>query len=147
MKNDHRAQTDLADFYAEWSSKNADAIDFDISSAERKALTIVQRLPTTVLDSLHRLMDFGCGYGAVLLGLKRLRAESIESALGVDFSDVAIDIARQRNDFAEIRYEKLPALDIRDNRDFLRTQMTGSVDAILLIDLLEHVPDCRTLIA
>lgn len=147
MKNDTREQADLAGFYVEWSSKSADAIDFDIRSAERKALAIVQRIPPDVLNSLRRLMDFGCGYGAVLLGLKRLRAAHIESALGVDFSDLAIDVARRRNDCAEIRYEKLPALDIQDNRDFLRTHMAGIVDAILLIDLLEHVPDCRTLIA
>lgn len=147
MKNDNRKQADLAGFYAEWSSKSADAIDFDIRSAERKASAIVQRLPPAVLDSLRRLIDFGCGYGAVLLSLKRLRAAHIEAALGLDFSDAAIDVARQRNNCAEIRYEKLPAFDIRENRDFLRTQLIESVDAILLIDLLEHVPDCRTLIA
>ncbi len=147
MKNDNRAQSDLAGFYSEWSSKSADAIDFDIRSAERKALAIVQRLPPAVLDSLRRVMDFGCGYGAVLLRLKRLRTAHIESALGVDYSDAAIDAARRRNDCAEIRYEKLPALDIRANRDFLQTQLAESVDAILLIDLLEHVPDCRTLVA
>ena len=147
MKNDNRTQADLTEFYTAWSSKSADAIDFDIRSAERKALAIVQRFPPAVLDSLRRLMDFGCGYGAVLLALKRLRPAQIESALGVDFSDTAIDVARQRNDCAEIRYEKLPVLDIRDNRDFLRTQLGARVDAILLLDLLEHVPDCRNLIA
>ena len=147
MKNENKVQADLTGFYAKWSSKSADAIDFDIRSAERKALAIVQQLPPAVLDSLHRLLDFGCGYGAVLLGLMRLRAAHIESALGVDYSDAAIDVARRRNNCAEIRYEKLPALDIQDNRSFIRTQLAENVDAILLIDLLEHVPDCRTLIA
>lgn len=147
MKNDNAARADLAEFYAEWSSKSKDAIDFDIRSAERKASAIVERVPPAVLNPLRRLADFGCGYGAVLLGLKRLLPDHIESALGMDFSEAAIEVARHRCDCPSIRYERLPALDIRDNREFLERQLAGGVDAILLIDLLEHVPDCRTLIA
>lgn len=147
MKNENKAQADLTGFYAEWSSKSADGIDFDIRSAERKAEAIVKLVPRLVLDSLHRMLDFGCGYGAVLLGLNRLRPDLVESALGVDFSGAAIDVARLRCDNPSIRYEKLPALDIRDNMDFLQARLGCRVDAILLIDLLEHVPDCRSLIA
>lgn len=147
MPNEKKVHVDLARFYADWSSKDANGIDFDIRSAERKADTIARLVPGPLLDSLHRLLDFGCGYGAVILRLKRLRAKTIHSALGLDFSEMAINIARARCESEVIRYEKLPAIDVRDNATFLRTQVAEGVDAILLIDLLEHVPDCRALIA
>ena len=138
---------DLNQFYEEWSSKSAEGVDFDIRSAERKAETIARLVPTELLDSLHRLLDFGCGYGAVILRLKQLRSECIHLAFGFDFSETAVNLARTRSDSEAIRYEKLPALDVRDNVSFLRSKVDGLVDAILLIDLLEHVPDCRALIA
>ena len=147
MDKQYRSQSDLAGFYSEWSSKSAEGTDFDIRSAERKAETIARLVPRQLLDSLHSLLDFGCGYGAVILRLKQLRPDCIESALGLDFSETAIKVARSRCDNEAIRYEKLPALDVRDNAAFLRTQVEGGVDAILLIDLLEHVPDCHALIA
>ena len=147
MKKQNPAQSDLVGFYSEWSSKSSEGIDFDIRSAKRKADASVRLMPGPLLDSLHRLLDFGCGYGAVILRLKQLRAERIHSAIGLDFSETAIKVARTRSDSETIRYEKLPALDVRDNAAFLRAQVAEGVDAILLIDLLEHVPDCRALIA
>lgn len=142
-----KSHPDLKQFYEEWSSKSDEGIDFDLRAAERKADTIVRLVPNQLLDSLHHLIDFGCGYGAVILRLKQLRADCIHSALGLDFSETAVNVARARNDSEAVRYEKLPALDVRDNMSFLRTQVKGCVDAILLIDLLEHVPDCQALIA
>ncbi|WP_374615142.1 class I SAM-dependent methyltransferase [Sphingorhabdus sp.] len=147
MDKQNRPQSELAGFYTEWSSKSAEAIDFDIRSAERKADAIARLIPRQLLDSLHSLLDFGCGYGAVIQRLQQLRGNCIDSALGLDFSETAINVARARCDSEAIRYQKLPALDVRDNAAFLRTQVEGGVDAILLIDLLEHVPDCRALIA
>jgi SAM-dependent methyltransferase len=147
MEKQNQTHFDLADFYREWSSKSSEGIDFDIRSAERKAETIVKLIPGPLIDDLHHLLDFGCGYGAVLLRLKQLRADCIHSALGVDFSETAIKLARKRCNSQAIRYEKLPALDFRDNVAFLSAQVDEGFDAILLIDLLEHVPDCRALIA
>jgi SAM-dependent methyltransferase len=147
MNKESWPQSELAGFYNEWSGKSVEAIDFDIRSAERKADAIVRLVPQQQLDSLHRLIDFGCGYGAVIRRLRKLRGDRIVSALGLDFSETAIDVACARSDSDAIRYKKLPALDVRDNSAFLHAQVDGVVDAILLIDLLEHVPDCHVLIA
>jgi len=137
----------LTEFYQHWSKKSVGEIDFDIRSAERKADAIVRLVPHHLLRELRTLLDFGCGFGAVVLRLKQLRPDCIHSALGMDFSDAAIEIARARCTNKEIRYEKLPEFDVRDNAAFLQAQVGKGVDAILLIDLLEHVPDCRSLIA
>ncbi|MES2770829.1 MAG: class I SAM-dependent methyltransferase [Pseudomonadota bacterium] len=147
MSHENNAPTDLSRFYAEWSSKSAQDIAFDIGSAERKAEAMLRLIPSPLLGSLRRLLDFGCGYGALILNLQRLLPTNIESALGIDFSEAAITVARARCDHPSLRYEKLPQLDIRDNMTFLEEHLSDGVDAILLIDLLEHVPDCRSLIA
>jgi len=143
----NKSQRDLPDFYAMWSSKSNENIEFDILSAERKAETIVKLFPRPLLDSLHRLLDFGCGYGAVINRLKQLQTNHIHYAIGFDFSEMALEVARKRSNYEAIRYQKLPELDARANATHLRQQVNEAVDAILLIDLLEHVTDCHTLIA
>lgn len=147
MNNKNVANADLKDFYSKWSDKDLNGIDFDIRSAKRKAEAIVSLIPRQLLNSMNQLLDFGCGYGEVIRSLKQLLPDSVHSALGLDYSLTAVEEARRRSAGDCISFEKLPALDVKENIDFLRTKVSGGVDAILLIDLLEHVPDCRTLIA
>jgi len=147
MNNRIQSPNGLVDFYTIWSSKSDESIEFDVRSAERKADAIVRLLPQPLLNSLERLLDFGCGYGAVINRLKHLQKDRIRSAIGFDFSETAITVARKRCDYEVILYEKLPGLDVRANASFLRQHVKVEVDAILLIDLLEHVPDCFALIA
>jgi SAM-dependent methyltransferase len=147
MENNNVDKVDLNDFYSEWSNKELSEIDFDIRSAQRKAVAIVSLIPPQLMGSMNKMLDFGCGYGEVVRVLKQLLPDSVHWALGVDYSLGAVEVARTRSDNESITFEKLPALDVKDNLDFLRAKVSGGVDAILLIDLLEHVPDCRTLIA
>jgi 2-polyprenyl-3-methyl-5-hydroxy-6-metoxy-1,4-benzoquinol methylase len=75
-----------------------------------------------------RLLDFGCGYGALLAALN-----------GPRVACVGFESSRRRLDYLHSRH--LPALgtldEVRDQAPF---------DAIILSDVLEHVPEPRTLL-
>jgi hypothetical protein len=46
-----------------------------------------------------------------------------------------------------LQFYRLDSLDIDENLDVMRAIAGGRVGCILLIDLLEHVPDCKELVA
>lgn len=135
----------LENFYESWSEKSPVAITYDIEASIRKADVITSHIPASLLKNIQTILDFGCGYGALIHRFKsRL---TVTTAVGIDFSAVAIDVARQRFEDDSLRYHKLPSLDNAETVDFLRKTISDGVDCILLIDLLEHVPDCRKLVA
>jgi len=136
----------LEKFYESWSDKSPSDITYDIESAVRKADVITARIPASLLQNIHSVLDFGCGYGALIHRFKS-RFAATTTAVGIDFSAAAIDVARQRFEGASLRYHKLPSLDNAETVNFLRMTIPDGVDCILLIDLLEHVPDCRKLVA
>lgn len=135
----------LEGFYESWSSKSPAAIAYDIEAAVRKADVIASGIPAALLRNIHTVLDFGCGYGALVHRFtERLTAAT---GIGIDFSAAAIDVARQKFEGGPLRYHRLPSLDIGETADFLRSTIPAGVDCILLIDLLEHVPDCKGLVA
>lgn len=136
----------LEEFYEGWSNKSSDAIDYDIEASIRKADIIVSHIPGELWANIRSVMDFGCGYGAVLQHIHEKLVSTIDTAVGVDFSDAAIEVASQKFRHDSLKYYKLPRLDIAENLDFLRSVIPDGVDCILLVDLLEHVPDCKALI-
>ncbi len=138
---------DLEGFYETWSSKLPDAIDYDIEASMRKADVIATRIPENLLQQIRFVMDFGCGYGGLLRRFQERLPTTIKAAVGVDYSGAAIEIASQRFQDEALKYYKLPHLDIAGNLDFLRSTIPDGVDCILLVDLLEHVPDCKTLVS
>jgi len=91
-------------------------------------------------------LDYGCGYGAFLQRFSGLLGVSLKQSIGVDFSDAAITTASQRFGNDGLVYIKLPSLDIKENKCILESLVGGKVDVILLIDVLEHVTDCYSLI-
>jgi SAM-dependent methyltransferase len=137
----------LEGFYEEWSSKSLDAIDYDIEASIRKADVIISHIPANLLAGIRSILDFGCGYGAVLHRFQEKLASTVDVTVGVDFSRAAIEMAQQRFEKDSLKYHRLPQLDISGNLNFLKATIPDGVDCILLIDLLEHVPDCRTLVS
>lgn len=108
---------------------------------------LVTGVSSEIAAGLRSVLDFGCGYGALLWRIQEHWSETLDSAIGVDFSQTAIDVANSRFQRSGLRYQKLPEFDIADNTEFLRALLPNGVDAIFLVDLLEHVADCKTLIS
>lgn len=138
--------TRLNDFYVKWSSKDDLGIQYDIEVANRKANVIFKLVPNDFIASLKKVLDYGCGYGAFLHRFSGLVGSGLHQSIGVDFSDAAITAASQIFCKAGLVYKKLPSLDIKENRYVLEDLVGNGVDVILLIDVLEHVTDCNTLI-
>lgn len=140
-------EANLENFYETWSGKGAAEIKYDIEASVRKADILAGQIPNRYLSTIRTVLDFGCGYGAVLRRFCENLQGSVELAIGVDYSQAAIDVACQGGSSAVLQYHKLPYLNISDNRDCLLSLVPKMVDAVLLIDLLEHVPNCKQLIA
>lgn len=135
----------LENFYASWSSKSSAEVKYDIEASIRKAEVIASGLPQGVTQHIHSILDFGCGYGALLHRMQdRL---GISKGVGVDFSASAIEIAKQEFEGDALEFHKLGTLDIAENALYLKSILPEGVDGVLLIDLLEHVPDCKTLVS
>ena len=135
----------LGEFYESWSAKSVQAIVEDIAAAQRKADVLASMVPLEVRTEIHTLLDFGCGFGGVLNGL--LNAWDVDRALGVDFSESAIAEARRRFVDARLGFQRLPSLDTDVVTGYLKQLLPEGVNCILLVDLLEHVPDCERLVA
>lgn len=135
----------LEDFYEKWSEKAPALIEYDIMTAGRKADTILSRIPRPLLADVRRVMDFGCGYGSFLRRVADLL--ELDEAVGVDYSAGAVAIAAERFERPGVRFAGLPTLDPGEMEEHLRRLVPGGTDCIALIDVLEHVPDCRTLMS
>lgn len=136
----------LEGFYEGWSNKPPGAIDYDIEASVRKADVIISHIPAGLLANIRSVLDFGCGYGALLHRFQAQLVSTVDVAVGVDFSSAAIEIARQKFQQKTLKYSKLPSLDISENLVFFRETIPDGIDCILLVDLLEHIPDCKELI-
>jgi SAM-dependent methyltransferase len=131
------------EFYAAWSMKSAEQIVYHNEAAIRKIDAIMQGMP--VIKDLHieTMLDFGCGYGQALRTCSdRLR---LIKSYGFDFSEAAVAYADRNFGQDELVYRRLTSLDIDENVDVMKSVINGKVDCILLIDLLEHIPDCKKL--
>jgi SAM-dependent methyltransferase len=81
-------------------------------------------------DKTARILDVGCATGEALLALKELEYENL---LGIDIDNNLIDIAKQND---------APAEHAEDTEEYLN-QKKNQFDAILLLDVLEHIPITR----
>lgn len=85
-----------------------------------------------------RILDVGCGGGILSEALAKCGAQ----VMGLDLSDTAIQVARQhaQNQGLKIdyRYESV---------EQVAGQHAGSFDAVTCMEMLEHVPEPRKIIA
>jgi SAM-dependent methyltransferase len=137
----------LETFYEAWSKKSHEALNYDIEAAIRKADAIVDHIPADLLKNIHSILDFGCGYGALLHRLTNRLKGTLTSTLGVDFSSLSIEVAQKQFEHENLEFHKLPQLDIAENIQFLSSISQAKFDCILLIDLLEHIPDSKALVS
>lgn len=136
----------LEQFYDAWSRKSEVEIFEEIAAAKRKADVIAEVLYSKRQLGINRFLDFGCGYGAVLARLAE-RLGSIGESFGIDYSKSAIDVANKKFRQSGLAYHRLPSLDLAETMMFLEGLIPDKVDCVLLVDLLEHVPDCKSLVA
>lgn len=132
--------SELSEFYQSWSKKEKWLIDYDNEVAGRKVDAILQGMPELHDLNIKSVVDFGCGYGKTLHDFfERL---NLEKAYGFDVSENAIKYAQENFATAGLQFHQLATLDIAENIQFIKSIAGSDVDAVLLIDLLEHVPNC-----
>ncbi|SDT04926.1 3' terminal RNA ribose 2'-O-methyltransferase Hen1 [Microlunatus soli] len=107
--------------------------------------TLAHGRATAVLQVLaavgaHRVVDLGCGEGALLT---RLAAEpSITEILGVDPSAPALERARRRLATAPLADRQRDAVRLRQSSAVYRDNELAGFDAIVLMEVIEHLdPD------
>ena len=135
----------LSEFYQTWSDKSEELVKYDNECAVRKIDAMVEGMPALKAMQFKTVVDFGCGYGKALENFS-IR-HGVDVAHGFDFSERAIAHAKIAFENAKISYHRLPTLEINENINQIKAALGGvKADCILLIDLLEHVPDCVQLV-
>jgi SAM-dependent methyltransferase len=82
-----------------------------------------------------RILDFGCGTGAVLALLAAM--DRVEHGVGCDISEFAVDVARvAARQLGTARLEFLKIADLRD-------VPSGVFNVVLMVDVLHHIPEGR----
>jgi SAM-dependent methyltransferase len=111
------------------------AIDADVAGRESQSprwlghqLRLAGQLLERSTNPAVRFLDYGCGHGAVVRALRT----PLVSVLGYDFSESCL---------ARGKAEGLPMTSSLDD-----VARDAPFDAILLSDVLEHVPDPRSLL-
>lgn len=123
--------------------KSDEQIDYHNEAAIRKIDALVQGMPAITAIGIKTMLDFGCGYGKALRHCSDKL--NIVKSYGFDFSETGIDYAARNFASPRVEYHRLRSLDIDDNIKHIKSITSGKVDCILLIDLLEHIPDCKDL--
>lgn len=136
--------SELSEFYRTWSNDRAWLIDYDNEVAGRKVDTLLREMPELYDLGIKSVIDFGCGYGKTLRDFhERMK---LERAYGFDVTDNAVNYARQNFSSPGLEFHKLATFDASENVLFMKSIVGETVDAILLVDILEHVPDCNNLL-
>jgi trans-aconitate 2-methyltransferase len=123
--DDVRSETDVGGFYDDYVERQ---LAVGVNDRHRAILRWLRRFG---LRAGHRVLEIGCGVGTVTqLIAKELGPRG--SLLAVDLSPRSIEVATARlAGFANVR---LLAGDV------LETEITGPFDAVVLPDVIEHIP-------
>jgi SAM-dependent methyltransferase len=135
----------LESFYEHWQAARSDLIEYDNACATRKVATILRNVPELRSLNLRSALDFGCGRGRALgLFADELR---LERAYGFDFSEAAVSYATRTFGTSKLQFHRLGTLEIDASIESIKAIVPEKVDCVLLLDLLEHVADCKHLVA
>jgi SAM-dependent methyltransferase len=96
-------------------------LDFIVSSIRKKC------------PAAARILDIGCGNGNISRALGSLGYRVV----GVDIDPESVEKAKQQNTFPNVRYE------ISDAQEYIST---GSFDAVVCSEVLEHLTDPEALV-
>lgn len=135
---------ELSEFYQSWSNKEPWLINYESEAASRKVDTLLKGMPALLDLNIKSAVDFGCGYGKALQDF--YKKAKLEKAYGFDVSENGINYARQNFASGGLQFYQFKTLDIHENVQLIKSEIGTSVDAVLLIDLLEHIPDCNNLL-
>jgi hypothetical protein len=131
---------ELSEFYQAWSHKEQWLINYEGEAACRKVDTILEGMPELRDLNIKSAVDFGCGYGKVLHDF--YNKMKLDKAYGFDVSENGINYAQQNYATSSLQFHKLSTFDISENTQFIKSIVGSGVDVILLVDMLEHIPDC-----
>ena len=124
---------ELKTFYEQSYSRGDDGgelyADWRALSAVAKADHLLALAPSTMRGGPVRLLDIGCGDGALIAELDR-RQRGWQFA-GVEIAEAAVELARGRCPDADIRWYDADTLPYE----------RGAFDLAVLSHVLEHVPD------
>ncbi len=135
----------LESFYEHWQDERTDLIEYDNGCATRKIDTILRNVSDIHSLNLKSALDFGCGRGRALSYF--CDQMKLEKAYGFDFSQAAVDYASRNFGSSEVQFHRLSTLDVDDGVDNIKSIVVEKVDCVLLLDLLEHVADCKHLVS
>lgn len=134
----------LLDFYQnKWENRADWLIDHHVEASIRKVETCIRGMPGMLNLDIKSVADYGCGYGKVMhLFCEKMK---LHKAYGFDVSEKAINYAKQNYAYPGLEFHQLESLDSAKHARDIASIAGGKVDAVLLFDILEHVPDCITL--
>ncbi len=112
---------DYTRYYLKWHD------DSDEHAKFMSTVAIRDIEPYLPLDRNARILEIGCGMG---FGLLRLRDLGFKNAVGVDIDKSQVDACVKRNLNVELTTDLTKHLE----------QYPHQFDAILMIDVLEHIP-------
>jgi SAM-dependent methyltransferase len=120
---------DYSLYYSKWHNSS----DAHYKSAASFYQGLLQPILTKLAEKAE-ILDVGCGTGLLVNALRTLGYENVK---GIDLSQQQIDVARARG---------LPCEEVDSEHIFrLAESSAGSIDAIFLLDVLEHVAADRHL--
>src|SRR3989338_6878556 len=135
----------LEALYNSWSGKDQIQIRHDLESGTEKANVILRAVRGRAEFHPRTIVEIGCGYGVVLSRFAEVLKP--EQAYGIDFSTAAIAFAQEHFERPRVRYVTASSLRIEDTISRIKADVGERVDCVILVDLLEHVPDARGIVS
>jgi len=119
-----KSKKEVVNFYDQFKN------DQVITGINQRHHEIMERLLRFDIDSAKNILEIGCGIGT----LTELMARSLK---GVDI--LAVDISPESIELGQKRLEQFSSVKL-EAMDIITADIKGSFDAIVLPDVIEHIP-------